>query len=948
MLILKRNLLSAALASALLVAATGAQAQNADASAQAADQTQNTGQAKGTDATQAAKKRGQEKTATELGAVKVTGFRASVESAIATKRDSSSIVEVVTAEDIGKLPDVSIAESLSRLPGLTAQRVDGRAQVISIRGLGPDLSTALLNGREQVTTGDNRGVEFDQYPAELLSGVVVYKTPDATLIGQGLAGTVDMRTVRPLDQNKRVLAANARYEFNGQSSLNPDVSNHGYRASATYVDQFADHTFGVTFGIAAQSTPTQEQKFNAWGYPNYGSSTGPFVIGGSKDYVSSNKLNRLGMLGTLEFKPSENFHSTLDLSYSDFDEAQHLRGIEFPLQWSSAVLQPGYVVNDGMVTSGTFDNVKAVVRNDYNRRKAKLYNAGWNNKFTISDNWTGETDLSWSRATRRDMELESYSGTGYVGSGATDSLGFSQTPDGYFWFTPTLDYSSSQFVLTDPQGWGGGAQPNPVVQAGFINAPHTVDELKSLRLSADRYFQSGPISDMVVGVNYSDRDKQRNIDQDFLTLPNGATSAPIPQQALLGDTVGLNFLGIPSQVTYDPLYLLNNGYYDLLPVSLSSFAVPQDWKVKEKVTTGYVKFNIDSSVGSVPVTGNFGLQVVHTDQSSQGSRVQTGTSSTGSTQAGFIPVQDGITYNHYLPSLNLIFDLTDRTKMRFGLARTLARARMDQLNASLVLNHDITKLTSTDPNQSFFSATGGNARLKPTIADGVDLSLEHYFADNRGYVSGAAYYKKLRDFVNPFDSYITDFSAYVNDFLTPAQQAQLGTTQGFIAAPTNNGRGNIKGLEGSVSIPLDMVTSWLNGFGFITSASYTKSSVTLGDNPNPITVPGLSKWVINSTLYYERDGFQVRVSRRHRSEFLGEVQGISATRILREVKGGSLYDAQISYSFNDGPLSGLTILAQASNLTNEPFVTFNPGYPRQVIDYQTFGRTYLIGASYKF
>ncbi|HEX7111020.1 MAG TPA: TonB-dependent receptor plug domain-containing protein, partial [Mizugakiibacter sp.] len=344
MLILKRNLLSAALASALLVAASGAQAQNADASAQATDQAQNTNQTKGTDAAQATKKRGQEKATTELGAVKVTGFRASVESAIATKRDSSSIVEVVTAEDIGKLPDVSIAESLSRLPGLTAQRVDGRAQVISIRGLGPDLSTALLNGREQVTTGDNRGVEFDQYPAELLSGVVVYKTPDATLVGQGLAGTVDMRTVRPLDQNKRVLAANARYEFNGQDSLNPDVSNHGYRASATYVDQFADHTFGVTFGIAAQSTPTQEQKFNSWGYPNVGSSTGPFVIGGSKDYVSSNKLNRLGVLGTLEFKPSENFHSTLDLSYSDFDEAQHLRGIEFPLAWSSATLAPGYVV----------------------------------------------------------------------------------------------------------------------------------------------------------------------------------------------------------------------------------------------------------------------------------------------------------------------------------------------------------------------------------------------------------------------------------------------------------------------------------------------------------------------------------------------------------------------------------------------------------------------------
>jgi iron complex outermembrane receptor protein len=100
--------------------------------------------------------------AQEIDEVIVTGIRASIQSSIAAKRNNTSIVEVVTAEDIGKLPDVSIAESLARLPGLTAQRLDGRSQVISIRGLGPDFTTALLNGREQVSTGDNRGVEFDQ------------------------------------------------------------------------------------------------------------------------------------------------------------------------------------------------------------------------------------------------------------------------------------------------------------------------------------------------------------------------------------------------------------------------------------------------------------------------------------------------------------------------------------------------------------------------------------------------------------------------------------------------------------------------------------------------------------------------------------------------------------------------------------------------------------------
>ena len=117
----------------------------------------------------------------------VTGFRQSLQNAMEIKRDSELIVEAISADEFGKLPDNSIAEALTRLTGLAGQRLNGRQQVISIRGLAPDFSTALLNGRQQVSAGDNRGVEFDQYPSELLSEVVVYKTPAASLTGQGLA-----------------------------------------------------------------------------------------------------------------------------------------------------------------------------------------------------------------------------------------------------------------------------------------------------------------------------------------------------------------------------------------------------------------------------------------------------------------------------------------------------------------------------------------------------------------------------------------------------------------------------------------------------------------------------------------------------------------------------------------------------------------------------------------
>src|SRR6185369_3328416 len=164
----------------------------------------------------------------------------SIESSIPIKKESTSIVESITAEDIGKLPDVSIGESIARLPGLAAQRVNGRAQVISIRGLAPDFTTTLLNGRAQASSGDNRAVEFDQYPSELLSSVVIYKTPDAAISGMGLSGTADLRTVRPLAFGKRAIALNIRGELDSGGGRNADISKYGWRGTASYIDQNAD------------------------------------------------------------------------------------------------------------------------------------------------------------------------------------------------------------------------------------------------------------------------------------------------------------------------------------------------------------------------------------------------------------------------------------------------------------------------------------------------------------------------------------------------------------------------------------------------------------------------------------------------------------------------------------------------------------------------------------
>src|SRR5438445_6176885 len=245
-MVLKRNLLTLAVAS--ILASGLAHAQTAPAQPGAGDaQTAQTAPNKPDDQT------------TQLGEIVVTGIRRSIESAIQTKQAATSIVEAVSAEDLGKLPDISIAESIARLPGLAAQRVAGRAQVISVRGLSPDFATTLLNGREMVSTGDNRSVEFDQYPSELVGGVIVYKTPDAGLVGQGLSGTIDMQTVRPLSYNSNVGVVGLRGQHNSLgSAANADAN--GNRFNMSYVGQFADRTLGLAIGYARTDTPVQEEQ----------------------------------------------------------------------------------------------------------------------------------------------------------------------------------------------------------------------------------------------------------------------------------------------------------------------------------------------------------------------------------------------------------------------------------------------------------------------------------------------------------------------------------------------------------------------------------------------------------------------------------------------------------------------------------------------------------------
>ena len=411
----------------------------------------------------------------------------------------------------------------------------------------------------------------------------------------------------------------------------------------------------------------------------------------------------------------------------------------------------------------------------------------------------------------------------------------------------------------------------------------------------------------------------------------------MPSEYLL-DPTDLGYLGISQVLSYDALGLVNSGLLDRVRNPNADVAAG-NWDVTEKVSTAYIRANIDHNLFGRALTGNVGMQFVYTDQEGRGFEAQ----QLSAGVAAITEVTGGAKYLEILPSSNFILEVGDDMFARFAVARTLARPRMDDMRASrnFSFNAGNNNASATPSQNSPWGGGGGNPELKPFIADVVDVSFEKYFANRKGYVSLAGFYKHLESYVYTYNR-IFDFTGYPTGGVTPV------ISEGILSTPENGEGGWIKGLEFSVSAPFDIFHPALEGFGGLFSASQTDSEVQPDPTQAPTTMPGLSETVINGTLYYERYGFQARVSARHRSDYLGEVAGFGNGRTLRSVAAETVVDAQIGYEFQNGPLEGLSILAQVNNLTDEPFKTYENGDERRTIDYQRYGRTFAVGMNYRF
>ncbi len=482
------------------------------------------------------------------------------------------------------------------------------------------------------------------------------------------------------------------------------------------------------------------------------------ILGGHDSFVRSAELQRDTISGVLQWAPNDDVTVTLDAIYIDFQEDKVFRGLEEGgAEWGTG----NYTVtgvDNGLVTSGNLDGgFKSVIRNDGERKDATLSTYGMNIEWNLNDDWAMEFDGAYSKVKKTITNIESYSGVGRAGlatQGPASARSWMMTPTGVMYSPhptiPMVDLTDFDMIrLAGPQAWGGAMAPiqqfadvtlpggsvigPPQSQDGFVNEPEFKEDLTTLRLDFDRALDWSIFREVTFGVNYSDRSKTKDNRGFYLTAPTWPYDGPIPEEYRVG-VANMSFIGIDGVVAYDGLGMYKNGYYIASDAQeLETGRLGDSYTVKEKLTTLYAKLDFDDEFGPGMFLGNVGLQYQDINQKSTGFGTYTGPD----LYVLATPVDGGDDYNKWLPSMNLTYDFGNGHLLRAAASKTVSRPRMDDMrpNQQVSFGFNLSSISSTDPRNSAWSGSAGNAALRPLEANQFDLAWDWYFAED-GLVLG--------------------------------------------------------------------------------------------------------------------------------------------------------------------------------------------------------------------
>jgi TonB-dependent receptor len=860
--------------------------------------------------------------------VVVTGVRGSMRDSLIEKRNSPLVTDNVSTKDIGQLPDVTIAEELNRLPGVNTTRDRGNASQASVRGLGPRLVLGLVNGREVASSEPSQDVRWEVYPSEVLSGAQVYKSQSAELIPGGIAATIDIRTISPLDYEGPSINLRAGPTYNQEGSDLPNYSPFGLRASGAYITHVTDN-FAIALAASYQKEKNGFPDFRTFGWntpdgsgatpDNPAGNTGDLNGDGVPDNtnwglvteVKEVQQDRKAFMGAIGWRPNGELTVKFDALYSNYTIQENQ-------------FQTWYANNLGNWNNSNFDKYNcatcsySIVNHsvvavdlpdsfpDYQSQIARYEEehsllVGGLNLDWQSGEWDAKLDLSHSEAWRNNRWSAIYLDTQFT-NGIIYNIQAGHTP-------------SASFIGADPANPAlqsiGGLNGNG--RAGEIDPEHTTDQLSAATLDVTRSIDNSFLTGIDFGARLSYREKGHNQWQSHPTaLPQSLADDGLSEFTLGAFNAPANVYGNWSKLfpmVYPGASAAATSEANNLPLARSH--------VQEQTEEGYVKADFAQDFGDVPMTGSLGVRIASVDTTSIGNQSQGTTIS---------PVSIDNHYTDVLPDLNMVFHLTDDKQLRFGAGIAISRPPLDALTAGFSLP------TGCTVGLPCSGAGGGNPLLKPYKADQLDLSYEWYFHDESLFAI-APYYKHLLTYI------------------TASTNLQTIDGQQYVVTDQGNGKGgNVEGVELTLQSRFYFLPGFWSDFGFYGNYAYAMSDIhevtpsSVGIGQTPYTMVGLTKHTLETDLFYNKDGFEARIAYKYHSP--STVAPTWVGTVLKKEDAEGILDASVSYQWNDH----IGLRLQGRNLTNEPnrFTTDN-NVENLANDggYQVFGRSFLFDISYK-
>lgn len=890
--------------------------------------------------------------------VTVTGFRKSLRSALDSKKKSNSQIDAIKSEDIAKFPDLNLSEAIQRIPGVAISRDAGEGRNVTVRGLGPQFTRIRINGVEAMSTaggtdaagGTNRDRQFDfnVFAADLFNDVTVRKTGSAEVEEGSLGATIDLATPHPLDYGKFTMASSAQYGYNDLSeSFDP-------RFAFLVSDTFGDGKFGALFSIAYSKRDLLEEGASTVRWMNGGTAANAF---GPLDpaYVGTPTLaqinaafrpriprydiyqheqERLGMTGSLQWRPSESTTVTLDGLYSKFEGTRKEIFLETPVFSTGGatginnVNPVNAVIQDGSLIYGVFNDVDVRSEARYDELSTEFRQLTLNFDHDFSDRFRFNSLLGWSESDHQNPIQ-------------TTLLFDANDIDGYSYDfrqdkrLPSFTYGANAggFHVTDPQYW---------TLSQIRLRPQTA--LNTFTGAQGRFeYDTADWLTLKAGLEWKkyefETTELRRASET--AIPAGAAGTPIANYSQL-ITLSGSGLNIPAGNTMT--WLMPDldaaaalfGLYDpaLFPLTIAP-ARGNNRSVTEEDTGGFIQADFDFPE-LMGLRGNIGLRYVETRQSSTG----------WGTLAG-VPTQITVErdYDDALPSLNLVLEPMDDFLIRFGASRVMARPGLGNLNPSAAVS-------AAGNNRTI---TGGNPQLDPFRADTADLAVEWYF-EPQGLISVAGFYKDIGSFVQTVREELPNFAA--NPFGLPDDVAvvacglpvpQAGcspTATWQLSVPKNTPGGELLGYEINYQQPFSFMPAPFDNMGMLLNYTYVQTEIVYLNATGGVAavddLTNLSRRAYNATLYYEDETFSARVSAAYRSKYPTTIPGRDGN-VLEATNETFNVDAAMSYALSDH----VRLTFEGINLTDEVNDQYlNPD--DRLSFYHHYGRQYFLGVRYSY